>query len=68
MRLPLFLRRPEAAPVSPRMQVLQDRARELHWEVVFQRGDSPQARELDEVNSQIAALRLDEGQEAAAVG
>ncbi|WP_327071944.1 hypothetical protein [Kitasatospora sp. NBC_01302] len=68
MRLPSFLRRPEAAPLSPQVQVLQDRARELRWEVVFQRGDSPQARELDEVSSQIAALQLDEAQEAAAVG
>ena len=66
MRLPAFLRRPEPAPVSPQMQALYTRAKELRWEVIFQRGVSPESRELDDVNAAIAELRLLEAQGGAA--
>jgi hypothetical protein len=68
MRLPSFLRRPEPAPVSPRMQALLDRARHLRWEVSVQSGPSFEYRELERVKAQIAALELDEAQQAAAAG
>jgi hypothetical protein len=65
MRLPSFLRRPEPEPFSPEMQDLQDRARDLRWQVIFQRGPSPESAELDRVNALIVALRLEEEHAAA---
>jgi hypothetical protein len=49
------------------MQALYTRAKALRLEVVFQRGPSPEASELDRVNALIVALRLEEEEAAAAV-